>query len=183
MLDGEVVALDDDGRATFSAMQQGKPGTRYLFVAFDLLEVDNEPVVGSPLAVRRRRLDELVDKRNRTVQVSDVFDDGEALFRAAKEQGFEGIVAKRADSRYEPGRHSHSWVKVKARNRDEFVIGGYTKGRRAPLGHVRLAPARGLRRRRLEAALRRQRGHGVQREGDRPAAAHPARAGDEGTGL
>ena len=128
VLDGEVVALDDEGRATFSAMQQGKQGTRYLFVAFDLLEVENEPLVDSPLTVRRRRLEELLDRRNQTVQVSDLFDDGDALFRAAKEQHFEGIVAKRADSRYEPGRHSHSWVKVKATNRDDFVIGGFTKG-------------------------------------------------------
>jgi bifunctional non-homologous end joining protein LigD len=128
ILDGEVVAIDDEGRATFSAMQQGKPGTRYLFVAFDLLEVDFEPTIDLPLTTRRRRLEQLLDRRNQTVQLSDTFDDGDALFRAAQEQRFEGIVAKRADSRYEPGRRAHNWVKVKATNRQEFVVGGYTKG-------------------------------------------------------
>jgi bifunctional non-homologous end joining protein LigD len=128
VLDGEVVAIDDEGRATFSAMQQGKAGTRYLYVAFDLLEVEGEPIVDSSLTTRRRRLAQLLDKRNKTVQISDAFDDGEALYRAAREQRFEGVVAKRADSRYEVGRRSHSWVKVKTTGRQEFVVGGYTKG-------------------------------------------------------
>ena len=64
MLDGEVCALDEEGRATFSAMQQGKPGTRYLYVAFDVLEVDGEPVVDLPYTERRKRLEKLLDKRN-----------------------------------------------------------------------------------------------------------------------
>jgi bifunctional non-homologous end joining protein LigD len=128
VLDGEVVALDEDGRATFSAMQQGKAGTRYLYVAFDVLEVEGEPVVDSTLEERRRRLQQLLDKRNKVVQISDVFEDGEALFKAAQEQHFEGIVAKRADSRYEVGRRSHNWVKVKTTGREEFVVGGYSRG-------------------------------------------------------
>jgi bifunctional non-homologous end joining protein LigD len=128
VLDGEVVALDEQGRATFSAMQQGRPGTAYHFVVFDLLEVEGEPIIDSPLTSRRRRLEQLIERRNKTVQISDTFDDGEALFRAAQEQHFEGIVAKRAESRYEPARRSHSWVKVKATNRQEFVVGGYTRG-------------------------------------------------------
>ena len=128
VLDGEVVALDEEGRATFSAMQQGKAGTRYLYVAFDLLEVEGEPIVDAPLTERRRRLERVLDKRYKTVQLSDTFDDGDALYEAAREQRFEGIVAKRADSRYEVGRRSHAWAKVKTTGRQEFVIGGYTKG-------------------------------------------------------
>ena len=62
-LDGEVVAIGEDGRATFSAMQQGQPGTTYVYVAFDVLEVDGEPLVDLPLVDRRRRLDALVDRR------------------------------------------------------------------------------------------------------------------------
>ncbi len=128
VLDGEVVALDEEGRATFSAMQQGKAGTRYLYVVFDLLELEGEPMVDAPLTSRRRRLEQLLDKRNKVVQLSDAFDNGEALFRAAREQRFEGIIAKRADSRYEVGRRAHSWVKIKTTGRQEFVVGGYTKG-------------------------------------------------------
>jgi bifunctional non-homologous end joining protein LigD len=128
VLDGEVCALDEEGRATFSAMQQGKAGTRYVFVAFDLLEVEGEPLLDAELTARRERLAQLLDKRNKTVQFSESFDDGDALFEAAEAQGFEGIIGKRARSTYQPGRRSREWVKVKTHGRQEFVIGGYTRG-------------------------------------------------------
>ena len=128
VLDGEVVAIGADGRATFSAMQQGKQGTTYVYVAFDALEVEGEPLVGLPLTDRRERLAQLVDKRRGGVQLSEAFEDGPALYRAAEEQRFEGIIAKRADSVYEPGRRSRNWLKIKAHGRQEFVIAGYTKG-------------------------------------------------------
>ena len=128
VLDGEVVAVGDDGRATFSAMQQGKDGTTYLYVTFDLLEVEGEPLVDLPLTERRERLAELVDLRPGGVQLSDSFDDGQALYEAAQQQRFEGIMAKRADSRYEAGRRSRHWLKVKTQGRQELVVAGYTKG-------------------------------------------------------
>ena len=128
VLDGEVVAIGPDGRATFSAMQQGKQGTTYVYVAFDALEVEGEPLVGLPLTERRERLARLVDKRRGGVQLSDAFEDGHTLYEAAKEQRFEGIIAKRADSVYEPGRRSRNWLKIKTHGRQEFVIAGYTKG-------------------------------------------------------
>ena len=128
VLDGEVVAIGADGRATFSAMQQGKEGTTYVFVAFDALEVEGDPLIGLPLRQRQERLRQLVDQRRGGVQISDTFDDGEALLHAAEQQRFEGIVAKRADSPYEPGRRSRNWLKIKTHGRQEFVIAGYTKG-------------------------------------------------------
>ena len=128
VLDGEVCALDEEGRATFSAMQQGKPGTTYVYVVFDVLEVDGEPVIDLPLTERQKRLAKLVDRRNRTVQVSEVFDDGPALYEAAKKQQFEGIMAKKRDSRYLPGRRTADWLKVKTHGKQELVIAGYTKG-------------------------------------------------------
>jgi bifunctional non-homologous end joining protein LigD len=128
VLDGEVVAVGADGRATFSAMQQGKEGTVYLYVAFDVLEVEGEPLVDLPLIERRERLAAIVDRRPGGVQLSEAFDDGEALFAAARQQNFEGVVAKRADSTYEPGRRSRAWLKLKTHHRQEFVIAGYTKG-------------------------------------------------------
>jgi bifunctional non-homologous end joining protein LigD len=128
VLDGEVVALDEHGRATFSAMQQGKDGTRYVFVAYDVLEVDGAPVIDLPLTERRERLEELLDLSQGSIQLSEAFDDGQALYRAAQEQQFEGIVSKRADSRYEPGRRSRNWLKVKTQGRQELVLAGYTKG-------------------------------------------------------
>jgi bifunctional non-homologous end joining protein LigD len=128
VLDGEVCALDEDGRATFSAMQQGKPGTRYIYVAFDLLEQEGESLIDLPLTQRRERLEKLIDRRNRTVQLSEGFDDGQALYEAAKKQGFEGILAKKRGSQYLPGRRTRDWLKIKTHGRQEFVIAGYTRG-------------------------------------------------------
>jgi bifunctional non-homologous end joining protein LigD len=128
VLDGEVCALDEQGRATFSAMQQGKRGTRYIFVAFDLLEVEGVPIIDLPLTERRDRLRALLDRRYQTVQLSEAFDDGEALYEAARQQEFEGIISKRRDSRYEPGRRTRNWLKIKTHGRQEFVVAGYTKG-------------------------------------------------------
>ena len=129
VLDGEVCALDEHGRASFSAMQQGKAGTPLVLYVFDVLEVEGEPLVDLPLEARRERLDELLDRRVRTVRLSDAFDDGEALLEAAKRQGLEGVIAKRSDSRYQPGRRTREWLKIKTHGRQEFVIAGYTRGK------------------------------------------------------
>ena len=128
VLDGEVCALDEDGRHCSSAMQQGRAGTSYIYVVFDVFEVDGELLVDLPLIERRKRLEGLLDRRNRVVQLSEAFEDGEALLEAAREQRFEGVVAKRADSPYRPGKRGRDWLKLKTRNTQEFVIAGYTKG-------------------------------------------------------
>ena len=146
VLDGEVCAIGEDGRVTFSAMQQGKTGTRYVYVAFDVLEVDGEPLIGLPLTERHERLAGLLDRRNQVVQLSETFDDGNALYKAAEEQEFEGIMAKRADSRYQPGKRTRDWLKIKTHGRQEFVIAGYTKGqgrRSGRLGSLVLGVFRG----------------------------------------
>jgi bifunctional non-homologous end joining protein LigD len=126
VLDGEVCALDDQGRASFSAMQQG--GAPLVYYVFDLLELEGEPLVDLPLVERRRRLEKLLDRRNKTVRLSETFDDGEALLEAVKAQGLEGIMAKRADSRYIEGKRTRDWLKIKTHWRQEFVIAGYTHG-------------------------------------------------------
>src|SRR5512133_28601 len=128
VLDGEVCALDDTGRSSFSAMQQGKAGTPIVYYAFDVLEVDGEPLVDLPLVERHKRLEALLDRRNRTVRLSERFDDGQALLQAATEQQLEGIMAKRLDSKYAAGRRTRDWLKVKTHGEQEFVIAGYTKG-------------------------------------------------------
>jgi bifunctional non-homologous end joining protein LigD len=128
VLDGEVCALDETGRSSFSAMQQGKPGTPLVYYVFDVLEIEGEPLIDLPLVERRKRLEALLDRRNRTVRLSEAFDDGRALYRAAIEQRLEGIMAKRLDSKYAPGRRTREWLKVKTHGEQEFVIAGYTKG-------------------------------------------------------
>jgi len=126
VLDGEVCALDERGRASFSAMQQG--GAPLVYYAFDLLELEGAPRLDLPLVERRERLAKLLDRRNTTVRLSEAFDDGEALYEAAKQQELEGIMAKRADSRYAEGKRTRDWVKIKTHGRQEFVIAGYTHG-------------------------------------------------------
>ena len=128
VLDGEVCALDEEGRPSFSAMQQGKPGTPIVYEAFDLLEVEGEPLVELPLHERRARLEQLLDRRYTMIRLSEVFEDGDALYEAARQQRLEGIVAKRAESPYRQGRRTREWLKIKTHGRQEFVIAGYTKG-------------------------------------------------------
>jgi bifunctional non-homologous end joining protein LigD len=128
VLDGEVCALDENGRSSFSAMQQAKPGTPIVYYVYDVLEVDGEPLVDLSLVERRKRLEQLLDSRNKTVRLSETFDDGVALLTAAKQQRLEGIVAKRLDSRYAEGKRTRDWLKIKTHGRQEFVIVGYTKG-------------------------------------------------------
>jgi bifunctional non-homologous end joining protein LigD len=126
VVDGEVCALDDEGRPSFSAMQQGTG--RLVFYVFDLLEVDGDPVVDCTLEWRQARLAELLDGRNRTVRVSESFDDGEALMEAVRAQELEGVMAKQLGSKYCEGKRTRYWLKVKAHNRQELIVAGYTRG-------------------------------------------------------
>jgi bifunctional non-homologous end joining protein LigD len=140
VLDGEVCALDEQGRASFSEMQKGS--NRLVYYAFDVLEIDGVPLVDLALTERRERLEQLLDRRNRAVRISETFDDGVALHAAAQEQGLEGIMAKRADSRYFPGRRTRDWLKIKTHGRQEFIVAGYTRGggrRAGTLGSLILA--------------------------------------------
>ncbi|MGZ4371334.1 MAG: DNA ligase D [Gaiellaceae bacterium] len=128
VLDGEVCALDESGRSSFSAMQQGKAGTPIAYYVFDVLEIEGEPVIDLPLVERRKLLEGLLDRRNKIVRLSEMFDDGQALLGAAKQQRLEGIMAKRLDSKYLPGRRTRDWLKIKTHSEQEFVVAGYTKG-------------------------------------------------------
>jgi bifunctional non-homologous end joining protein LigD len=146
VLDGEVCALDERGRPSFSAMQQGKDGTPIVYYVFDLLELEGTPLVDLPLTERRQRLEQLLDARNPTVRLSEAFEDGNSLLEAVQEQGLEGVIAKRADSRYAVGKRSRDWLKIKTKGHQEFLIVGYTKGkgrRERGFGSLVLAVNRG----------------------------------------
>ncbi|HVP74891.1 MAG TPA: DNA ligase D [Gaiellaceae bacterium] len=125
VVDGEVCALDAQGRPSFSAMQQGS--ATLVYEVFDLLELDGVPLIDLSLTDRRARLERLLEA-GASVQLSGVFDDGEALLEAARVQGLEGVMAKRAGSRYAEGRRTRDWLKVKTHAEQEFVICGWTKG-------------------------------------------------------
>ena len=126
VLDGEVCALDEDGRPRFSLLQHG--GGALAMYAFDLLVLDGRDVTALPLAERKELLAETLIA-GETIRLSVAFDDGPALFAQARAHGLEGVVAKRPSSRYLPGRRSEAWVKVKTQQRQELVIAGYTRGR------------------------------------------------------
>jgi bifunctional non-homologous end joining protein LigD len=149
ILDGEVVALDDLGRASFSLMQQRtgfRPGGRrgatnadvpVLYYAFDLLYLDGYDWRKVPLEERKKKLATLLITGD-SVRYSDHYEKkGKALFEMARAKGLEGILAKKRDSIYQE-RRSTEWLKIKITHRLEAVIGGYTEpeGSRAHFGSI-----------------------------------------------
>ena len=146
LLDGEVVAFDDAGRPDFgrlqSRMHARAPGptlvreTPVALLLFDALHVGGRSLLQEPYDVRRQRLEALVVPADRW-QVPPAFPaDGEAVLAATLQQGMEGVVAKRRDSRYEPGRRSDCWVKVKNVRRTSAVVVGWKPGEGGRTGRV-----------------------------------------------
>jgi bifunctional non-homologous end joining protein LigD len=131
VLDGEVVALDDGGRPSFSMIQNHSAGIPLHFFIFDLLVLRGKDVIEPPIQrraqIERHVLPTLADP----IRYSPILEGSLTnLIRAVKEQALEGLVAKRSDSQYEPGLRSGAWVKMRVNRRQEFVIGGYTIGGR-----------------------------------------------------
>lgn len=145
LLDGEIVAFDDEGRPSFQALQgrmhtsDGNRARRAAaehpahYVVFDVLHLDGQSLLQESYEDRRHCLDEL-HLSGRTWTTSPSFPGpGSDVLAASKEQGLEGVVAKRCSSTYLPGKRSPDWVKVKNLRTQEVVVGGYTpgQGRRA----------------------------------------------------
>ena len=130
IFDGEIVALDEQGRPSFQLLQNrgSEPRPVLLYYAFDLLYRDGYDLRGVPLEQRKQLLSEEPDPGDRVRVVDTYPEDGLTLFAAVRSNGLEGIVAKRRDSRYETGRRTDAWVKIKATHSQEFVVGGYTAG-------------------------------------------------------
>ena len=131
VLDGELVAFDEHGRPSFQAMQQrGRRPVHVRYLVFDLLAVAGQSTVALTYLDRRRLLDQLDLTNGEAWDVpSYQVGDGEALLAATRQQGLEGVIAKRLDSRYEPGRRSRSWLKIKHGAGQELVIGGWLPGK------------------------------------------------------
>ena len=149
ILDGEVVALDEQGRPSFSLMQQRtgfRPGGRrgvsnadvpVLYYAFDLLYLDGYDWRKVPLEERKKKLASILVTGD-SLRYSDHYQkEGKALFEVAKQKGLEGILAKKRERPYQE-RRSSDWLKIKIRHRTECVIGGYTEpeGSRAHFGSI-----------------------------------------------
>jgi DNA ligase D-like protein (predicted ligase) len=131
LLDGEIVALDESGRVSFNLLQHYRSKAQaLLFYAFDVLIYRGRSLLKVPLGTRREALSEIFKDVNAgLVSLSETIDAAPAdLMRVAREFGFEGIIAKRKDSYYEPGKRSNAWVKYRINRGQEFVIGGYRLG-------------------------------------------------------
>lgn len=141
ILDGEVVALRSDGVSDFQELQNafrdGRAGRLHYYV-FDLLFLNGENLMGLPLEERRRRLSELLSSKStpRNMHFSeDIAGHGADVLESACQTGLEGIICKRRDRPYQPGR-GYDWLKVKCVQKEEFVIGAYTEpsGSRSAFG-------------------------------------------------
>jgi bifunctional non-homologous end joining protein LigD len=140
ILDGEIVAFDDDGRPSFQALQsrmhargahvrrlaEERPVT---LMVFDVVWLDGHPLVDRPWTERREILEGLGLDGDHWQTPGAYVGQGEGLLAATAEQGLEGVIAKRTDAVYRPGRRSDAWIKVKNEQRQEFVVGGWLPGK------------------------------------------------------
>jgi bifunctional non-homologous end joining protein LigD len=149
VIDGEVVALDEEGRSSFQLLQaremEGRKSPVY-FYPFDLLQLDGKSLISLPLEARKNVLEKLcagvaadADRSASPIRYSGAIDgDPERLLEEVKRRGLEGIIGKQRNSVYEPGRRSGAWIKLKCVTEQEFVIGGYTppQGARKHFGAI-----------------------------------------------
>ncbi len=140
VIDGEIVALDDKGVPSFHRLQQrmnldggadihaAEIKVPVFYNVFDILYLDGYDVTGCPLVDRKTLLKKVL-LPTEAVSVLDGFEEhGEIAYKAIVDNGLEGVVAKRRSSRYEAGKRSANWLKIKSTMSDEFLIGGYSKG-------------------------------------------------------
>jgi bifunctional non-homologous end joining protein LigD len=150
VLDGEIVALDEKGRPSFARLQtrmhvadpaavrRRMKDTPVTYMLFDLPYFDGESLLGLPYVERRHRLEAMNLNGPHWQTPSYHVGDGEAMLAASRAHGLEGVVAKRLDSAYEPGRRSGAWLKIKNQQRQEMVIGGYAGGEQHAIGALLL---------------------------------------------
>ena len=131
IVDGEVVALDDEGRPDFSLLQTklgDKTATGLVYQVFDLLYLDGRSLLDVPLEDRKRLLRSVLKDHPRVRFATHIEGEGLAFYEAAKANHVEGVIAKLRRSRYEPGRRTNAWLKLKIRPEQELVVGGWTPG-------------------------------------------------------
>jgi bifunctional non-homologous end joining protein LigD len=132
VIDGELVALDEDGVSHFQLLQNAMRHTAKLrYFAFDLMFQGGKDLRGLPLIERKKRLKVILPKDKLISFSSHRAGSGKKFFREAERRGLEGIMAKRADSRYRSGTRSDDWLKIKTSKRQEVVIAGFTAPRRS----------------------------------------------------
>jgi bifunctional non-homologous end joining protein LigD len=130
VIDGEVVALDEEGRSSFQLLQGIEMDGRQSpirFYVFDIVQLNGKNLTGLPLTTRNQVLAVLCDNVSEPIRYSgEVSGDVRSLLKEVERRGLEGIIGKQRQSVYEAGRRSGAWIKLKVLNEQEFVIGGYT---------------------------------------------------------
>src|SRR5258708_6581763 len=132
VIDGELVATDDEGRPDYPRLRERLAGGAALkdkiptaYLAFDALYLEEKPLVRQPVIRRRARLSKAVEAGGHIFVPDHIEEDGVELFEACLERGLEGVVAKHRLSPYVPGQRSPFWLKVKAVKSDDFVVIGW----------------------------------------------------------
>jgi bifunctional non-homologous end joining protein LigD len=125
VLDGEMVVLNEEGKPDFNALQKNTGEKPLAYYAFDILWIRGYNLIDLPLSERKEILSSITF--NDTIKRSHVFKKGIELFELVREHDLEGIVAKKKNSKYQPGKRSKDWLKVPTEQRQEFVIGGWTE--------------------------------------------------------
>jgi bifunctional non-homologous end joining protein LigD len=130
VLDGEAVALDEEGRSSFQLLQalemEGRKSP-LVFYAFDLLQLNGKSLLELPVEQRKEVLAKICANVADPIRYSgEISGDVKSLLAEVKKRGLEGLIGKQRGSKYEPGRRSGAWIKLKSVNEQEFVIGGYT---------------------------------------------------------
>jgi len=147
VLDGEIVVLNDEGKPDFQFLQhysenQDRP---IQYQVFDLLELNGHDTTGLPLINRKELLKKIIPK-DEVIKFSDhILEKGKSFFKVSKEKKLEGIMAKKIDSKYYPGKRTSGWLKIKNRKTAEAIIAGYTEpaGSRNYFGALILAAKEG----------------------------------------
>ena len=154
LFDAEIVCLDKAGKPEFKKVIQRMQQTGATSIErlsktlpvncyiFDCLYLDGRPLINEPLAKRREWLRDAIKTKDSPYRLSEVEEDGELLFAAAKIHGLEGIMAKRKDSKYIIGKRSNAWLKIKVRQSTECFIIGFTPGkgdRKTTFGALQIA--------------------------------------------
>lgn len=131
VVDGEIAVINEAGQSDFSQLQQWRSEAdgMLIYYVFDILWLNGKDLTGLPLYERKAVLEQQMPASGGgIIRLSESFDTtGTEFFRIAQQMGLEGIIAKRSDSLYHPGERSRDWLKIKTSNRQEVVIGGYTK--------------------------------------------------------
>jgi DNA ligase D-like protein (predicted ligase) len=130
VVDGEVVALDESGRPNFNLLQSFRTQASHIhYFIFDMPIYNDRDLTRLPLGERRQLMESVLTLRSPRIRISEQFESsGNDMLAAVRQQRLEGVIGKRKDSLYEPGKRTGSWIKYRVNRGQELVIGGYIPG-------------------------------------------------------